>query len=126
MDISALQLEEIFGGILVILGAVYGVQKKLKSDGVISTHQKAEINIIETLTKQRDDCITLAERYRELLISAEVEIRGQRTKIDSLDNDNLKLLEKLSNAEAEIEILRQLLQYISDTVAIARTTIEEQ
>lgn len=125
MDFNSLPLEQIVGGLVAILAAIYGVYKNLKTDNVVDAHQRSEINIFDSLSKQRDDLIILSDRYRELLNLAENEIREIKNKLSSTEILNLKLIEKLSEAEAEIEVLRQIIQYINDSVSVTRQSLEE-
>lgn len=125
MDFNSLPLEQIVGGLVAILAAIYGVYKNLKTDNVVDAHQRSEINIFDSLSKQRDDLIILSDRYRELLNLAENDIREIKNKLSSTEILNLKLIEKLSEAEAEIEVLRQIIQYINDSVSVTRQSLEE-
>lgn len=116
--------EEIVGGIVAVLVAIYGVHKKFKSDGVESVNQKAEINIIESLIKQRDDAMKLSDSYREKLILSEGDIREIRNKLDLVEIENFKLLEKIDHNESESLVLREIINYLTDTVSITRQSIE--
>ena len=44
MDFNSLPLEQIVGGLVAILAAIYGVYKNLKTDNVVDAHQRSEIN----------------------------------------------------------------------------------
>lgn len=125
MDFNSLPLEQAIGGLAAILVAIYGVYKKFKTDNVVDAYQRSEINIFDSLSKQRDDLIILSDKYRELLNLAETEIREIRNKLSTTEFENLKLIEKLGEAEAEIEVLRQIIQYINDSVAVTRQSLEE-
>ena len=124
MDISVLGTEEVIGGIIAILAAIYGVHKKLKQDSVESINQKAEINIIESLTKQRDDALTLSDKYRDRSVLTENEVRDLRNKLDGIEYENIKLLEKVDAQEAEVAVLKDIIKYLTDTVSITRQSIE--
>ena len=124
MDISVLGTEEVIGGIVAILAAIYGVHKKLKQDSVETTNQKAEINIIESLTKQRDDALTLSDKYRDRSVLTENEVRDLRNKLDGIEYENIKLLEKIDAQEAEVAVLKDIIKYLTDTVSITRQSIE--
>ena len=124
MDISVLGTEEVIGGIVAILAAIYGVHKKLKQDSVETTNQKAEINIIESLTKQRDDALALSDKYRDRSVLAENEVRDLRNKLDGIEYENIKLLEKVDAQEAEVAVLKDIIKYLTDTVSITRQSIE--
>ena len=125
MDLSVVGTEEIIGGIMVIIASIYGVHKKLKSDIVELTNQKAEINVIETLIKQRDDAIIISDSYREKLILNETDLRVLHIKINQIELEKLKLLEHVDMLEAESSILRDIIDYLTDTVSITRKTIEK-
>lgn len=125
MDISMLAMEEVIGGIIAILAAIYGVHKKLKSDSVETANQRAEINIIEALTKQRDDAVSLSNSYRDLLLLSEKEIREVKNKLDSIEIENIKLLEKLDKSESDMSVLKNIIDYLTDTVSITRQSIED-
>src|SRR5690606_33047247 len=101
MDFSLLQSEEVIGGIAAILVTIYGVHKKLKSDAVESTNQREEVNIIEQLIKQRDDALVLSDKYHEQVLLNEKEIREIKIKLDTIEIEKLKLLEKLDESESE-------------------------
>ena len=73
--------------------------------------------MLESLGKQRDDLIDLSDKYRSLLDLAETEIRDLKSKLTLAEIENIKLIEKLSEAEAEIEILRQILEYLNESVS---------
>lgn len=124
MEIDALQLEQVIGGIVAVLVAIYGIYKKLKSDGVADSYQRTEFSVIDSLGKQRDDLITLSDKYRELLNVAEAEIREIKAKLTVAEIENIKLIEKLGEAEAEIEVLRQILEYLNDSVSITLESLE--
>lgn len=124
MDISVLGTEEVIGGIIAILAAIYGVHKKLKQDSVETTNQKAEINIIESLTKQRDDALALSDKYRDRSVLTENEVRDLRNKLDGIEYENIKLLEKVDAQEAEVAVLKDIIKYLTDTVSITRQSIE--
>lgn len=124
MDISVLGTEEVIGGIIAILAAIYGVHKKLKQDSVESINQKAEINIIESLTKQRDDALALSDKYRDRSVLTENEVRDLRNKLDGIEYENIKLLEKIDAQEAEVAVLKDIIKYLTDTVSITRQSIE--
>lgn len=124
MDFSLLQSEEVIGGIAAILVTIYGVHKKLKSDAVESTNQRAEVNIIEQLIKQRDDALVLSDKYHEQVLLNEKEIREIKINLDTIEIEKIKLLEKLDESESESAVLRQIIEYLTDTVAITRQSIE--
>lgn len=125
MDFNSLPpMEQVIGGIAAILVTIYGVYKKFKTDNVTNTYQRTEINIVESLSKQRDDLLTLSDKYRVLLTTAENEIRDIKTKLSMAEFENSKLIERLSEAEAEIEVLKQILQYINDSVSVTRQSLE--
>lgn len=125
MDFNSLPpMEQVIGGIAAILVTIYGVYKKFKTDNVTDTYQRSEINIVESLSKQRDDLLTLSDKYRILLTTAENEIRDIKTKLSMAEFENSKLIERLSEAEAEIEVLKQILQYINDSVSVTRQSLE--
>lgn len=117
-------MEQIIGGIAAILVTIYGVYKKFKSDNVTDTYQRSEIDIFESLSKQRDDLIILSDKYRELLTTAENEIREIKNNLSTYELENSKLIQRLSEAEAEIEVLKQILQYINDSVSVTRQSLE--
>lgn len=125
MDVNALPLEQMIGGLVAILVTIYGVYKKFKNDNVTDAYQRSEINIFDSLSKQRDDLIILSDKYRELLNLAENDIREIKNKLSMTEIENSKLIERLGEAEAEIEVLRQILQYINDSVSVTRQSLEE-
>lgn len=125
MDISVIGTEEVVGGIVAILVAIYGVHKRLKSDSVENTNQKAEINIIESLIKQRDDAISLSDKYRDRCVIIENEMLDIKSRLDLNIHENIKLLEKLDARDAEIEVLKDIVRYLTETVSITRQSIEE-
>jgi predicted nuclease with TOPRIM domain len=100
------------------------VFKKIKSDNVEIANQKAEIDIINILTKQRDDYVAMSDKYRESLIATEKEIREIKNNLQSLEFEKLKLMEKLDKKDTELDILRQIISYLTDTVAVARELID--
>ncbi len=124
MDLSMLQSEEIIGGIAAILVTIYGVHKKLKSDAVETVNQRAEVNIIEQLIKQRDDALALSDKYHDQVLLNEKEIREIKIKLDTIEIERLKLLEKLDEQESQSAVLKQIIEYLTDTVAITRQSIE--
>lgn len=124
IDLTALASEEVVGGVVAIFAAIYAVHKKLKSDTVETANQKAEVNIIEALTKQRDDAIKIADTYRERLLLTEMEVRDISKKLDSIENEKIALLEKMDHLEAESALLREIIEYLTDTVDITRKTID--
>lgn len=126
MDLSILGSEEIIGGIFVIIAGIYGVHKKLKADGVETVNQKAEINVIEALIKQRDDALTISDGYREKLMLNEDDLRELHNKINQIEIEKLKLLEKIDQLEAESTVLRDIIEYLTDTVSITRKSIENK
>lgn len=123
MDASVISTE-ILGGLAALLAAIYGVHKKLRSDSVESTIQKAEINIIESLIKQRDDAIELSDKYRDRYMLTENEIRILKSKLDSFEHENLKLLEQIDEKDTEAEVLRSIIKYLTDAVSVTRKRIE--
>ena len=123
VDLTSLAGEEVIGGAVALLTTCYVVFKKIKSDNVESVNQKAEIDIINILTKQRDDYITMTDKYRESLISTEKEIREIKNNLQSLEFEKLKLMEKLDKKDAELDILRQIITYLTDTLSVARELI---
>lgn len=125
MDVNALPLEQIVGGLVAISVTIYGVYNKFKNDNVTDTHQRSEINIFESLSKQRDDLVVISDKYRELLTLAESDIRDIKQRLMVAEIENSKLIERLGEAESEIEVLRQILQYINDSVSITRQSLEE-
>ena len=90
-----LQSEEVIGGIAAIFVTIYGVHKKLKSDAVETVNQRAEVNIIEQLIKQRDDALALSDKYHDQVLLNEKEMREIKIKLDTIEIERLKLLEKL-------------------------------
>ena len=54
----------------------------------------------------------------------EKEIREIKIKLDTIEIEKLKLLEKLDESESESAVLRQIIEYLTDTVAITRQSIE--
>lgn len=125
MDISLISTEEIIGGIVAVLVAVYGVHKKLKQDSVETINQRAEINIVESLIKQRDDALSLSDKYRDRSVVNEHELLELKSKLDQIEHENIKLLEKLDSRDSEIDVLKDIVRYLTDTVSIARQSIEE-
>lgn len=125
MDISVISAEGVIGGIIAILAAIYGVHRKLKADNVENVNQKAEINIIEMLIKQRDDAISLSDKYRDRFVLTEHETMDMKSKLDLSIHENIKLLEKLDARDAEIEVLKDIVKYLTETVSITRQSIEE-
>lgn len=119
-----LSSEEVVGGAVALLITVYGVYKKLKSDNVESANQRAEIDIISVLTKQRDDYVSLSDRYRESLILTEKEIREIRNSLQILEFEKVKLMESLDKKDAELDVLREIINYLTDTVSVAREVLE--
>lgn len=119
-----LNSEEVVGGTVALLITVYGVYKKLKSDNVESANQRAEIDIISVLTKQRDDYVSLSDRYRESLILTEKEIREIRNSLQILEFEKVKLMESLDKKDAELDVLREIINYLTDTVSVAREVLE--
>lgn len=119
-----LSSEEVVGGAVALLITVYGVYKKLKSDNVESANQRAEIDIISVLTKQRDDYVSLSDRYRESLILTENEIREIRNCLQILEFEKVKLMESLDKKDAELDVLREIINYLTDTVSVAREVLE--
>lgn len=119
-----LNSEEVIGGIAAILITMYGVYKKLKSDNVESANQKAEIDIISVLTKQRDDYVALSDRYRESLILTEKEVREIRNALQILEFEKVKLMESLDKKDAELDMLKEIINYLTDTVSVAREVLE--
>lgn len=116
--------EEVIGGAVALLTTCYVVFKKFKSDTVEIANQKAEINIINILTKQRDDYVAMSDKYRESLIATEKEIREIKNILQSLEFEKIKLIEKLDKKDSELDILRQIISYLKDTVAVARELID--
>lgn len=121
---TVINTEEIVGGAVALLIAVYGVYRKLKSDTVESANQKAEIDIISILTKQRDDYVSMSDKYRESLLLKESEILEIRNKLQILEFEKIKLMETLDKKDAELDVLRQIIDYLTDTVSVAREVIE--
>lgn len=121
---TVINTEEIVGGAVALLIAVYGVYRKLKSDTVESANQKAEIDIISILTKQRDDYVSMSDKYRESLLLKESEILEIRNKLQILEFEKVKLMETLDKKDAELDVLRQIIDYLTDTVSVAREVIE--
>ena len=44
--------------------------------------------------------------------------------MQSLEFEKLKLMEKLDKKDTELDILRQIISYLTDTVAVARELID--
>ena len=124
VDLTSLAGEEVIGGVVALLTTCYVVFKKIKSDTVEIANQKAEIDIINILTKQRDDYVAMSDKYRESLIATEKEIREIKNNLQSLEFEKLKLMEKLDKKDTELNILRQIISYLTDTVAVARELID--
>ena len=124
VDLTSLAGEEVIGGVVALLTACYVVFKKIKADNVENANQKAEIDIINILTKQRDDYVAMSDKYRESLIAIEKEIREIKNNLQSLEFEKLKLMEKLDKKDTELDILRQIISYLTDTVAVARELID--
>ncbi len=124
IDLTSLAGEKVIGGVVALLTACYVVFKKIKSDHVEIANQKAEIDIINILTKQRDDYVAMSDKYRESLIATEKEIREIKNNLQSLEFEKLKLMEKLDKKDTELNILRQIISYLTDTVAVARELID--
>ena len=123
VDWSSLAGEEVIGGVVALLTTCYVVFKKIKSDTVEIANQKAEIDIINILTKQRDDYVAMSDKYRESLIATEKEIREIKNNLQSLEFEKLKLMEKLDKKDAELDTLRQIITYLTDTLSVARELI---
>ena len=123
VDLASLAGEEVIGGAVALLTTCYVVFKKIKSDNVESVNQKAEIDIINILTKQRDDYVAMSDKYRESLIATEKEIREIKNNLQSLEFEKLKLMEKLDKKDAELDTLRQIITYLTDTLSVARELI---
>jgi predicted nuclease with TOPRIM domain len=124
VDLTNLANEEVIGGAVALLTTCYVVFKKIKSDTVEIANQKAEINIINILTKQRDDYVAMSDKYRESLIATEKEIREIKNILQSLEFEKIKLIEKLDKKDSELDLLRQIISYLKDTVAVARELID--
>lgn len=116
--------QEVIGGLIATCIALYGIHRKFKADGVENANQKAEIDIIGSLNKQRDDAILLSDKYRDALLKAEELIREIRELLYQKELENIKLIEKIDMYEAEIETLKELINYLTDTVSVARQSIE--
>jgi hypothetical protein len=116
--------EEFVGGIVAIIVTFYGVYKKMKADNVESVNQRAEIGIIDALTKQRDDALELSEKYKNKIDTLEQEIFDLKKDVNTNDISKTKLVEELAEAEAKAEVMSQLVEYLSETVSIARQSIE--
>ena len=123
VDLTSLAGEEVIGGVIALLTTGYVVFKKIKADNVENANQKAEIDIINILTKQRDDYVAMSDKYRESLIATEKEIREIKNNLQSLEFEKLKLMEKLDNKDAELDTLRQIITYLTDTLSVARELI---
>jgi uncharacterized coiled-coil DUF342 family protein len=116
--------EEFIGGIVAMLVTFYGVYKKMKADNVESVNQRAEIGIIEALTKQRDDAIELSEKYKTKIDTLEREVFELKKDANSAEISKNKLVDELAESESKTEMLSQLVEYLSETVSIARQSIE--
>ena len=125
VDLTSLAGEKVIGGVVALLTACYVVFKKIKADNVENANQKAEIDIINILTKQRDDYVAMSDKYRESLIATEKEIREIKNNLQSLEFEKLKLMEKLDKQDTELDTLRQIISYLTDTVAVARELIDD-
>ena len=123
VDLTSLAGEEVIGGVVALLTACYVVFKKIKADNVENANQKAEIDIINILTKQRDDYVAMSDKYRESLIAIEKEIREIKNNLQSLEFEKLKLMEKLDKKDSELDTLRQIITYLTDTLSVARELI---
>ena len=123
VDLTSLTGEEVIGGVVALLTACYVAFKKIKADNVENANQKAEIGIINILTKQRDDYVAMSDKYRESLIATEKEIREIKNNLQSLEFEKLKLMEKLDKKDAELDTLRQIITYLTDTLSVARELI---
>ena len=54
----------------------------------------------------------------------ENDIREIKKQLDMIEIEKIKLLEKLDEQEAESAVLKQIIEYLTDTVAITRQSIE--
>lgn len=124
MDVSNLLSEEVIGGLFALSATIYAIHRKFKSDTVEDANNKSEVNIIEVLTKQRDDAIMMADKLRDqvLVVDAEVRELHKQTTINAAEKQIL--LEKIDDLESELSMLHDIIEYLTDTVDITRKTLD--
>lgn len=118
IDISQLTSETVVGGIAGLLASIYAVWQKLSQNKVDVANQKAEVNIIETITKQRDDAISMYEKYRNLYLQIETEHQKLKAKLDDIETDSLDYLKRIDTLNDEIEALKDIIKYMSDSIEL--------
>lgn len=126
MVIENVMLQEAIGGLIAVAIAIYGVKKKLEVDKVELTNQRSEINIIETLMKQRDDTLLEIQKAKEKIESHENSYFELKTKILELEFTIKKLTNELDSKNAEIETLRDIIQTLHDTIEEIKRYVEEE
>lgn len=120
MLINELQTESVVGGLIALFAAIYAVYRRFQSDKVSDTNLRAEINIIEVLSKQRDDAIEMSNKYRELLNICEEDARNKDGEINqsTININNLKIV------EIENTMLRDIINALTDTIISTSANID--
>lgn len=123
IDFSQIKLEEVMGGIVAILSAIYAIHKKTDSTTVENVSQKAEVNIIESLTKQRDDSIDMYEKYREKFVLCEAELQKTKRLLAELEIEALDHLESIDTLKSEVELLKSMIKYMNESIELINNGI---
>lgn len=126
MLVENTMLQEAIGGIITVAIAIYGVKKKLEVDKVELTNQRSEINIIETLMKQRDDALLEVTEAKEKIESQQHDYFEFKEKIIELEYTIKKLNDELDSKNTEIETLRDIIQTLHDTIEEIKRYVQEE
>lgn len=100
------------GGAGSVGAAVLMLRRQLSRDGVEIVKDRTEVDILQTVVKERDQLAIEAQRLRELYIDS---VR----KIERLESDSVGDLETIERLERDN---RLLLQFAPDDVRRARET----
>lgn len=115
--------EEIIGGVFAFFIAFYGVYKKFKNDAVENANQRAEIDIINHLTQQRDFLLEEYEKSKQEIKDLQKDIAELTQKNIENHIDISKYQNDIQELTSENETLNQLVEYLSDSIELIRDNI---
>lgn len=122
MDTSSFDLSQIAGSAAAIItgigSAILVARKKMSSDKVELTRDRAEENIISALERQRDQAYLENEKLRERLDKVVMEKDEALSKVSDLTRE-------VENLSGQVSILKQLVERLGNSLDVTRGQLEK-
>lgn len=113
---STVTIGSIIGGLVAVGSGMLYARRKISRDSVELNKDRAEIDIISTLTQQRDEAIHLKRQARADITQAELDKQVALARVTQLENE-------LHQLRQRVTLLKELVTRLSSALDLTRSQL---